>query len=249
MIADCEINGALETLDIISEQGFNAFFTMPVSKEYCHKIKERADQLGVKYEFIHATWDKINELWTSEQTPQIMLDLNEQIDLCASIGVDKLIVHLSSGDKAPFVNDLGFKRLDALVDHAKSKNVKLVFENQRKLYSLACVLERYKDCDTVGFCFDSGHEKCFSKNVRFLDFWADRVVCTHLHDNCGKHESDDHKLPFEGVVEFDYVMDRLNKAGYSGSLMLEVPHTKYPNLTKKEFFKKAYKSVEKLSKM
>ena len=125
----------------------------------------------------------------------------------------------------------------------------LVFENQRKLFNLACVLERYKNNDTVGFCYDSGHEKCFTKNVRFLDFWAEKVVCTHLHDNCGEYDCDDHKLPFEGVVDFAYVMDRLNKAGYNGSLMLEVPHTIYPNLTKQEFFKKAYDCAKKLSQM
>lgn len=247
IIEDKDIESALQTIEIISEQGFNAFFTMPISKEYCLKLKERADQLGLDYEFMHATWRGVNQLWTERKVPQILIDLKAQIDICAQVNVNKIIVHLSSGENAPFVNDLGFSRLDEIVEYAKSKNVLVVFENQRKLFNLACALERYKD--QVGFCYDSGHEKCFTQNIKFLDFWADKVTCVHLHDNCGEYDCDQHKLPFEGAVDFNYVMDRLNKAQYKGSIMLEVMKSIYPDLTKKEFYKKAFDVAEKLSKM
>ena len=245
IIDDKDVDQALESLKIISEQGFNAFFTMPVSKEYCHKMKERADQLDIEYEFIHATYQGINELWTSESTPKILLDLKDQIELCHEVGVNKLIVHLSSGNDAPMVNDIGFIRLDEIVEFAKSKNVLLVFENQRKLYNISCVLEKYKN--GVGYCYDSGHENCFTQNVKFLDFWAEKVKCVHLHDNCGRKDKDEHLLPFDGTVDFDYVMKSLNRVNYSGSIMLEVFNSIYPSLNKREFFKKAYERAKKLT--
>ena len=126
-------------------------------------------------------------------------------------------------------------------------NNRLLFENQRKLYSLACVLERYKD--GVGYCYDSGHENCFTINVKFLDFWAEKVTCVHLHDNCGQKDKDEHLLPFDGTVDFNYVMKSLNRANFSASIMLEVFNEKYPSMNKKEFFKLAYERAKKLSQI
>lgn len=247
IITDETLEGALDSLETIHELGFKAFFTAVYSKEFCQKLKVRADELGLEYEFIHATWSGINELWTSKEIPQIVFDLKEQIDLCFSAGVSKLVVHLSSGNDAPFVSDLGFQRLDDLVLYAKGKNVRLVFENQRKLFSLACVLERYKD--DIGYCYDSGHENCFTQNIKFLDFWADKVTCVHLHDNCGEKDKDEHLLPFDGTVNFNYVIKNLKQANFSGSIMLEVFNKTYPQMEKKEFFKLAYDRAKKLSQL
>ncbi len=245
MIADETIDQALDSLQIIKEQGFDAFFTGAKPLDFCQKLKACADEKGLCYEFIHASWDGINELWTSEKMPKIVLELKEQIDLCNKIGVNKLVMHLSSGNDAPMVNDRGFSRLDELLELAKSKNVLLVFENQRKLFNLACVLEKYKDA--VGFCYDSGHENCFTQKIKYLDFWAEKVTCVHFHDNCGEKDKDEHLLPFDGTLDFSYVMKRLNQANYSGSIMLEVFNSIYPKLSKRDFFKKAVECAKRLS--
>lgn len=246
-ISDKDLTSALNTLDILNEQGFNAFFTLACGLDFCKKIKESADEKGMCYEFIHATWDNINEMWTAEKTPKVFYDLKEQIEVCGKIGVNKLVMHLSSGKNAPCVSDIGFNRFDELVDFAQSKNVILAFENQRKLGNLSCLLERYEKSSHVGFCFDSGHASCFTQNVNFLDFWAEKVTCVHLHDNLGQKDNDQHLMPFDANVDFDYIMRKLNSVNYDGAIMLEIFPKAYPNLSKQEFFKLAFERAKKLS--
>ena len=146
---------AIDTLDKIKAHGFDCFFTGVKDLEYSVKLKEKSVKLGLDYEFIHAPWGGINDIWTEKETPQIYKDFINSIDIASQAQVKTVIFHLSSGEDAPCVSDLGFKRFDDLVEYAYKKNVILAIENQRKLGNLSCILERYEKSANVGFCFDN----------------------------------------------------------------------------------------------
>ena len=222
---------AIDTLDKIKAHGFDCFFTGVKDLEYSVKLKEKSVKLGLDYEFIHAPWNGINEIWTAKETPQIYKDFIYSIDVASKAEVKTIILHLSSGEDAPCVSDIGFKRFDDLVEYANKKDVVLAIENQRKLGNLSCILERYEKTPNVGFCFDNGHEHCFTENIPFLDFYANRVICTHIHDNFGKKSGDVHLLPFDGNYDFEVMMNRLNQVEYKGSLMLELNNKRYERLS------------------
>lgn len=136
-----------------------------------------------------------------------------------------------------------------MVEYAEKKNVVIAFENQRKLGNLSCIFERYQNASNVGFCFDSGHEHCFTVNIPFLNFYAEKVICTHIHDNFGKKSGDVHLLPFDGDYDFKVMMERLSEVEYKGSLMLELSNKRYQHLSVDDFLSEAFKRILKISKM
>lgn len=87
---------------------------------------------------------------------------------------------------------------------------------------LIAITDYFADRD-VGVCWDTGHGQ-----LRHPDqCWAiaqmkGRIRGVHIHDNWGK--TDDHLLPFLGMIEWERVMPALREAGYQGDLVLEVKH-------------------------
>ena len=81
-------------------------------------------------------------------------------------------------------------------------------------------MERYEGCPAVGFCWDSGHEQCFTPQRDFLRHYGNRLVMTHLNDNLGVTDpsgvfsgTDDlHLLPFHGKTDWDRTVCRLKAA-------------------------------------
>ena len=168
-----------------------------------------------------------------------------------------VITHVSTKWDAPAVNDLGLSRYDELVLYAKEKGVILAFENLRMLGNLCVLVDRYAKFDNVRFCFDCGHEHCFTKSVPWLDIFTFKTCCTHIHDNHGRawddftSPVDEHLLPFDGTYDYAPMMRKLDEYGYTGSLMLEVFHSKpqYEQMSPEDFLRTAYERIKKISTM
>ncbi len=257
IVSDCIIKESpIVTLDRIKEIGFEAFFTGYIDIETVSALKNKAEKLGLDFEFIHAPFRGINAMWTSGMDYLPLYNAMKQtIDSASACGVKTIITHVSSGWTPPQVCDTGLARYDALVEYAMGKNVNLAFENLRKFGNLACLMDRYENVENVSFCYDCGHEHCYTAVVPFLDLYGKKISCTHIHDNHGRDwdnplaDGDEHLLPFEGTVDYNVMMQKLNKAGYEGSLMLEVFNGKYSSLTADEFIKTAYDRIKKISTM
>ena len=265
IIADCIIEkDPVSTLELIKEAGFDCFFTHYTDEKIVAALKAKADQLGLEFEFIHGPYHGCNVMWEEGDAYRPFLDdILRTIRICAKYKIPTIIVHVSSGWTPPPVTEFGLQRFDELVGVAKQFGITVAFENLRRLDNLSIVLERYKTYDNVAFCYDVGHEHCYTKTVHFLDYFADRVLCTHIHDNLGfegnPHGNDDmHVLPFDGDIDFASVMQGLNDAKYSGSLMLEAfngsPYKEdgfslYEHLSPREFVALAYARVKTLSEM
>lgn len=142
------------------------------------------------------------------------------------------------------------------MEHAIKKGVKIAFENIRKLGNLAAIMDRYERIDSVGFCFDNGHEHCYTETVKFLDLYGKRTLCTHIHDNYGRDkndiwlDADYHLPPFDGNYDFKTMMDKINHYGYSGTLTLEVnKKAPYDKHTDEEWLAICYERLKKISEM
>lgn len=259
IVADCLYGmRAADSLDKIKEAGFETFFTNEYKRNDVAKIKRRADELGLEFEFIHAPFHSINQIWLSGLGYLVVFDyMKESIDAAAENGIPVVITHVSSGWNSPEVNDLGLSRFDELVLYAKDRGVTLAFENLRKLGNIACLVDRYEKVDNVKFCFDCGHEHCYTKTVKMMDVFTNRVCCTHIHDNYGRpfedkvNDFDAHLLPFDGTYDYEQMMRKLDEYGYSGSLMLEVTQNReeYIKMTHEEFLSTCFERISKISKM
>lgn len=249
---------AVDALEKIKDAGFETFFTGEYKREDVGKIKEKADKLGLEYEFIHAPFHNINRMWMHGLGYLEVFDyMKESIDSAAEYGIPYVITHVSSGWNAPQVNDLGLSRYDEMVIYAKEKGVTLAFENLRLLGNLACLMDRYEKMDNVMYCFDCGHEHCYTKTVSMIDVFTNRICCTHIHDNMGRpfddktNDYDIHLLPFDGTYNYGTMMRKLDEYGYAGSLMLEVSQNKdeYVKMSHGEFLATCYERIKKISEM
>lgn len=237
-----------EAISFMLENGFTKTFCF-ADAENAEKKISKTMEAGIEFEFLHAQLRDINHMWKEDESGDIMLShLFENIDLCAKHNIPVLVVHLSAGRPAPDINDKGRMRYDKLMEYAKAKNVKIAYENSRAVANLAYALEKYDD---AGFCWDVGHEVCFTPGMDYMPYFGSKLLAVHIHDNLGNLDEDLHMIPFDGVNNMEKVAKELKKVNYKNSVMLELIKNsfgKYP-ITPAEFYKRAATAARKLENM
>lgn len=258
----CECIGGqspIENLKLMKDVGFECFFSDSHDMTSVTALKNQSVKLGLDYQFIHAPYSPVNEMWTEgDGCMETINAVKESIDSAKANDVEGVILHVSSGWSPPPISEIGFKRFDSIVDYAIKKGVYLAFENLRRPEYLKALLDRYKTVDKAVFCYDCGHEHCFSPDTPVMDMFGDRIKYTHFHDNFGMTyvgNCDIHMLPFDGDNDFNAVIEKLDKVDYKGSIMLEnfdKPHGHggYENPLKGEaFLKEAFIRATKLNQL
>ena len=248
-------NDSMDTLDLIKAAGFDCYFTGLQDTETVCALVEKGNRLGLSCESIHAPFGGINAMWQAGLGYlNVMNGMKHAIDNAALAGVPVVVAHVSSGWAAPEITELGLARFDELVLYATEKKVILAFENLRKVGNLAYFADRYESMEYVRFCYDFGHEHCYTKYVCWMDIFRRKLAATHIHDNLGRDEEavgspDLHLLPFEGTVDYARIMRKLDEYGYAGSLVLEVGNNRHEELSPEAFLATCYKRLKKLSEL
>ena len=156
-------------------------------------------------------------------------------------------------------NELGVSRFMRLNSHASKLGIKIAYENVEGEEYLEAIMKA-SDPETVGFCLDTGHEVCYNRSRDRLALYGDRLIATHFNDNLGIRSAngsitpadDLHLLPFDGVVNWKGVMERIYKHGYDGVITFELKvkggaeHEKYRDLTPEEYFDLAHERALKV---
>lgn len=241
-----------EYLRMAAERGFNAIFTGMMEESRQMQCAAQMRKLGLEYETIHAPFSGINSIWLEGDAGEDMLKrLTDCVNRCAQVGAPIAVMHLSSGMKPPSITDIGRGRFARLVEHAQKKNVKIAFENQRKLANLAWALETFSEEENVGFCWDCGHEACFTPGREYMPLFGDRLICTHIHDNEGVFDKDDHWIPFDGKLDYHRFAGHIQKSGYKGSLMLELAYNRpeYTGMPIETYLDRAASAAKRLAEM
>ena len=238
-----------ETIDAIKRAGFKNAFLEWYDKEWLVSQEEQlkyAREQGLNIIFAHLGYQNINDLWIEEETGIVDRYKND-IKACYENGIPLVVMHLTNRDIAPMYNELGLKRLKDIVDYADSLNIKVAFENTKIKGYLEYVLDNIKN-DNVGLCYDSGH--CHAHFKDDFDFrrFKNRIFAIHLHDNDGT--KDQHLLPFDGTIDWDYVINELKDNNYEGHTTLEIHYFHdYTNMNIDEFYKKGYEIGSRIRKM
>ena len=210
---------------------------------------------GIICEALHAPFDKINDMWGDDEVAarKMIIRLKDSVDKCEKYYIPVSVVHLSSGRPMPEINESGIRRFEEVFDYANEKGVTIALENQRYKENILFFMEKYK---TLGFCWDNGHEYGFSKGIRFMELFGDRLCALHIHDNRCGIDTDDHLLPFDGNIDFEEVAKAIAKSDYRGTVMLEVSRLVsidgkkiYEDLSDEDYVKRAVDSVRKLADM
>lgn len=246
-----------ESMELIKNTGFDCtFFTWNEGVDVKAYV-DKANSLGLEVETIHSPFSRMNDLWVEGiEGDEYTEVLRRCIQDAGANGVPYVIMHTTIGNVVPKTSHIGLTRFEKLIIEAKKQNVKLAFENLEFFRHLGLILDYFKD-ENVGFCYDVGHENCYTPGMRYMPLFGDRLFCTHIHDNTGLAESKDvdyrddlHKLPFDGNIDFERVCKDIKNSGFEGTLMLEISNRKpyyfYNDLTAKEFYEKAYASAVRL---
>lgn len=228
---------ATEQIKLFKATGFEGFFS-----DWNENIKEYraiADELGMIYQSIHAPFGNAAVLWTEGvEADNAVEELLRCVDDCANVNVPILVMHTYIGfEPSDGPTEAGLVNYGKIVKHAAEKGIKIAFENTEGEEYLAALLEHFKGCENVGFCWDSGHEQCYNYSKNLLELYGDRLIATHLNDNLGisrfdgqTYWTDDlHLLPFDGIIDWADATERLNKCGYDGILTFELNTKSKPN--------------------
>lgn len=205
-------------------------------------------------ETLHSPFDRINDMWKEgEEGDRMLARLMDGVDKCAKYGIPVLIVHVSSGRPMPEISESGTKRYASLVEYAVKRGVTIAFENLRYLENLQYIIDL---CPGCGFCWDCGHEYCYTPGVENVPILGDKLVAVHLHDNRCRLDADDHVLPFDGKIDMETVAKHLANSGYSGTIMLEITKDAcfgeeklYADWSDEEYIRVAADRARKLAEM
>lgn len=92
--------------------------------------------------------------------------------------------------------------------------------------SLVTLLERDLDAPRAGICLDFGHAFLMGDVTDAVETVAEHLITTHVHDNDGK--KDDHRVPFDGRIDWNVSLMTMQKVGYDGTYLMELANTGAP---------------------
>ena len=183
-----------------------------------------ARSYGLRVENAHLPYYTANELWTGGAFEALLLD---GLRNCAARDVPVLVAHISEGEEAPEPTQRGIDALLRAAELCERLNVRLALENVYRTPHLDTVLPLI-DSEKVGFCYDIGHARVgYGRSHILLERYADRLMALHLHDNDGS--GDQHRLPFDGDVDWLSFAQILPQTAYRGALTLEVDQQDWQN--------------------
>lgn len=256
-----------EQIRLIGKAGFDGFFTLTDSAEKMIKYAEIAKEEGLIYQSAHAPFGNMDVMWEDDEgkAEDVLNMLKDCVDCCKASGVRLLMCHVIIGMQRHNPNKKGAERFKKLASYAKEKGIKIAFENTEGEEYLAYVLEECADMENVGFCFDSGHERCYNFSRDMLALYGDRLFATHLNDNLGMKDEkvktwfdDLHLLPFDGNADWEGIVQRLKKSTCPECLTFELDsknrpernaHDRYIGMDFYSFVSEAYKRADKIRSM
>lgn len=204
-----------------------------------------AREAGLFIENIHTPVQNQNNLWLDNLDGEALTDCYLQcIEDCAQFEIPTMVVHLPS-EKHPY-NALGMNRIKRITEKAEHLGVNVALENLRNLSNLSYVMEQV-DSLRIGFCYDCGHHYHYYPSKDLLSMYGSRLMALHLHDDGGNYGQ--HRLPFDGTIDWATAMKKIAKTGYSGATAIEAMNWDYKHLSVEEFLHKAYESAKTLDSM
>ena len=242
-----------EILRIIKDTGFDA--VSPVWGEDTREVVETARSLGLEIQSIHAPYSSCVGMWRKDKykSDPGKAELLEALRFCRDYSIPVMVTHIWLGFDYTFgETEYGFKNYKEVVDIAREYGVKIAFENTEGDEYLAALFEFFKNDDTVGFCWDSGHELCYNRKD-MLKLYGDRLYMTHLNDNMGMTgerifwTDDLHLLPFDGKADWEYNISRLKNSKPQDIINFELkPSERYADMSYEEYFKEAYTRAKRI---
>ena len=192
-----------------------------------------AEHRGLQLQSLHGPVWGLDAMWSRDRdrSAPILQDVLSAIEDCATYDFPVLVIHSWGGLHYTFrEEDLFFDHFDTVVEYAQRAGIQIAFENLEGPEYLTALMTRYAGLDTVGLCWDSGHELCYTPNQDALAAYGNRLLITHLNDNFGithpegllQGTDDLHLLPGDGIALWPQIVCRLRQARQQEILNFEL---------------------------
>lgn len=249
-LGTCESFGmsTIEQIKTFAKIGFDGFFTGWQPTYPIEEWVQTAKDTGMIYQSIHAPFGRSADMWgDDENSGKIALDeLLNCLEDCKRWEIPIMVAHAFIGFEDHTPTQIGLERFGELVKAAENSGVKIAFENTEGEEYLFALMDEFSDNPAVGFCWDSGHEMCYNHSKDLLARFGDRLIMTHLNDNLGIRDyngkitwiDDLHLLPFDGIADWDYNVNRLKRCGYDDILTFELTRDSKPNRHENDLYHK-----------
>ena len=233
---DCFTAPPRPLCQLVYRTGFRSVM-LHLGGEYAGQETQAARAAGLYVENVHAPFEEINEIWKDTLAgEEVARRFHDCLEACHREEIPTAVFHLSSSPFPPLISPVGVRRFTQLVDFAETCGVNIALENQRVFRHMDYLFSTIES-PRLKFCYDSGHEACFSHTRFILSKYRSRLAAVHLHDNDGR--TDQHLRPGEGVVDWDYV--RRGLRDYEGAVALELKPD--PSLPPEVFYARALESA------
>lgn len=212
-----------QVLDLLAQAGFCAISPGWEPGGDLQETVQQARTLGLTLQSLHGPLRGMPAMWSRDRdiARPILEDLLSSALDCAALEIPILVVHPWNGVDYTFCREaLCFDHFDQLVTHAGQLGIQVAFENLEGPEYLTALMTRYAHCENVGYCWDCGHERCYTPHWDPLRLFGDRLIMTHLNDNFGVTDpggrlqgTDDlHLLPGHGNLDWADTLRRLKEA-------------------------------------
>lgn len=250
-----------EVVKLVARTGFEAI--SPAWKQGIDltDVIDTARDCGLAIQSIHGPFHGAAALWSEDAAVSgpAIAELLEALEDCRKFRIPVMVMHTWIGfEYSQVPNETGLRNYGILVAKAKEYGVRIAFENTEGEEFLFALMDHFQKDDTVGFCWDSGHEMCYSYGKDLLKLLGHRLIMTHLNDNLGvsrfdgkTYWTDDlHLLPYDGIGDWDILVQRLQKSRKLEYLNFELNITSKPNrhendvyaqMPLEQYFAEAYK--------
>ena len=132
-----------EQLPLFKNTGFDGFFVTWNPNLDVLALANKARELAMMFQSIHAPWDKAADFWHGDEikAQKAIDELKACIDSCALCGVPILVVHAFIGFEEHNPTETGLVRFGKVVDYAREKGIRIAFENTEGEEYLAALME------------------------------------------------------------------------------------------------------------
>ena len=223
-----------ELLPLVRTSGFSAISpAWDADPKYLGTVADLAAMHELSIQSLHAPPSNAFRLWSSDPaiSEELTLNILSAVDDCVRFHIPILVMHPWTGFQYTFDPEhLYFSNFDRIVHYALEHDIQIAFENLEGEPFLAALMHRYQALDSIGYCWDCGHEQCYSPKTDFLSLYGDRLIMTHLNDNRGLRDpngnlaspDDLHYIPGDGIADWDRQVRRLKKAKPQHTLNFEL---------------------------
>lgn len=212
------------------------------------QIREWMDEYGLKSKALHATKGSVRNVnirekhyrrdytsnWEYNRKAGVEL-IKNRVDLAEVLGASEIVLHLyvphiTIAQKPESKEDFyacTCRSLTELMPYCLEKRIRICLENlfdmpgEYMLEAWDRLFAKFPP-EFLGLCYDTGHANMIwgGQSPDILKAYQDRIFAVHLHDNDG--DSDSHRIPGRGTVNWEAVMEMLAGSAYDAPLLLEV---------------------------